>query len=105
MGNAHIGVFRKAAQSLVRPWALILGGCLYGVNIWVEYYRYVYLSPYAVRPTLYWVWILFVVVTLHQWSANFFCRSPDHLFNSYWRPTTFETTRTKLQMCEFCVYV
>jgi len=27
------GVFRKAAQSLVRPWALILRGRLYGANI------------------------------------------------------------------------
>jgi len=43
----------------------------------------------------YWVWVLFVVVTLHQWSANVFYRGPDHLFNSYWRPTTFETTRTE----------
>jgi len=34
-----IGVFRKSAQSLVRPWALIFGGRLYGANIWVEYYR------------------------------------------------------------------
>jgi len=50
MGNAHIGVFRKAAQSLIRPWALILGGRLDGTNIWVDYYQYVYLSP---RPTLY----------------------------------------------------
>jgi len=25
-----------------------------------------------VRPTLYWIWILFVDVTLHQWSENFF---------------------------------
>jgi len=33
MGNAHIGVFRKAAQSLIRPWALILGGRLDGTNI------------------------------------------------------------------------
>jgi len=47
----------------------------------------------------YWVWILFLVVTLHQWSANFFYRGPDHLFNSYWRPSIFETTRTK------CVHV
>ena len=79
-------VFRKSAQSLVCPWALILGGRLYGANIWVECRYYLYLSPYMVRPTLYWVWILFVVVTLHQWSANFFYRSADHLFNSYWRP-------------------
>ena len=43
----------------------------------------------------YWVWILLVVVTLHQWSANFFYHSPDHLVHSSWRPTTFETTRTK----------
>ena len=56
----------------VRPWALILGGRLYGANIWVEYRYYLYLSPYTVRPTLYWVWILFVVATLYQWSANFF---------------------------------
>jgi len=27
------GVFGKAAQTLVRPWALILGGRLYGANI------------------------------------------------------------------------
>jgi len=27
------GVFRKAAQSLVRPWTLILGGRLYGAKI------------------------------------------------------------------------
>ena len=47
------GFFRKASQSLVRPWALILGGRLYGANVWVEYYRYLYLSPYTVRPTLY----------------------------------------------------
>jgi len=33
------GVFRKASQSLVRPWALILGGRLYGANICVEYDR------------------------------------------------------------------
>jgi len=32
----------------------------------------------------------------HLWSsANFYYRGPDHLCNSYWRPTTFETTRTK----------
>jgi len=37
--TAYTGVFRKADQSLVRPWALILGGRLYGANIWVEYYR------------------------------------------------------------------
>jgi len=43
----------------------------------------------------HWVWILFVVVSLHQWSANFFLSRPDHLFNCYWRPTTLETTRTK----------
>ena len=35
----HTGVFRRAAQSLVRPWALILGGRLYGASIWVEYHR------------------------------------------------------------------
>ena len=29
----HTGVFRRAAQSLVRPWALILGGRLYGASI------------------------------------------------------------------------
>ena len=51
------GVFRKAAQSLVRPWALILGGRSYGANISVEYY--LYLFPYTVRPTLYRVWKLF----------------------------------------------
>jgi len=45
------GVFWKAAQSLVRPWALILGGRLYGAKISVEYY--LYLFPYTVRPTLY----------------------------------------------------
>jgi len=28
--KSDTGVFRKAAQSLVRPWALILGGRLYG---------------------------------------------------------------------------
>jgi len=55
----------------VRPWALSLGGRLYGANIWVEYRYYLYLSPHTVRPTLYWVWILFVV-TLHQCSENFF---------------------------------
>ena len=68
----HTGVFRKSTQSLVRPWVLILGGRLYGANIWVEYRYYSYLSPYTVRPTLYRVWILFVVATLYQWSANFF---------------------------------
>ena len=51
------GVFRKAAQSLVRPWALILGGCFYGAKISVEYD--LYLFPYTVRPTLYGVWKLF----------------------------------------------
>jgi len=45
--------FSESCQSLVRPWALILGGRLYGTNIWVEYYRYLYLSPYTIRPTLY----------------------------------------------------
>ena len=50
-------VFRKAAQSLVRPWALILGGRLYSAKISVEYY--LYLFPYTVRPTLYRVWKLF----------------------------------------------
>jgi len=45
------GVFRKAAQSLVRPWVLIFGGRLYGAKISVEYY--LYLFPYTVRPTLY----------------------------------------------------
>jgi len=44
-------IFRKAAQSLVRPWALILRGRLYGANISVEYYSYLF--PYTVRPTLY----------------------------------------------------
>ena len=39
LGKQSTGVFRKAAQCLVRPWALILGGRLYGANIWVEYYR------------------------------------------------------------------
>jgi len=29
----HTGVFRRAAQSLVRPWALILGWRLYGASI------------------------------------------------------------------------
>ena len=47
----------------------------------------------------YWVWILFVVVTLHQWSANFFYHGPYHLFNRYWRPTTFETLRSFVWMC------
>ena len=69
-GPNTTGAFRKA-QSLVRPSALILGGRLYGANIWVDY-RYYFLSRYTVRPTLHWVWILVVVVTLHQWSANFF---------------------------------
>jgi len=45
------GVFRKAAQSLVRLWALVLGGRLYGAKISIEYY--LYLFPYTVRPTLY----------------------------------------------------
>jgi len=53
----HTGVFWKAAQSSVRPWALILGGHLYGAKISVEYY--LYLFPYTVRPTLYRVWKLF----------------------------------------------
>jgi len=70
--NKSTGVFRKSSQSLVRPWALILGGRIYGANIWVEYRYYLYLSRYTVRPTLYWVWILFVVVILHQRSANVF---------------------------------
>jgi len=39
------GVFRKAAQFLVHPWALILGGRLYGVKISVEYD--LYLFPYT----------------------------------------------------------
>jgi len=57
--------------------------------------------------------VLFVPVTLHGMSNvvlslnticryqltpvvdKLFYRGPDHLFNSYWRPTTFETTRTK----------
>ena len=72
-----------------------LGGPWYGANIWVQYRYYLYLSLYTVLPPLHWVWILFVIVTLHQWSANFFYRGPDHLFNSYWRPTTFAITRTK----------
>jgi len=70
-GPNTTGVFRKAARSLVRPWALILDGRIYGANIWVEYWYY-FLSRYTVCPTLYWVWILFAVDTLHQWSANFF---------------------------------
>ena len=49
--QSDTGVFRKAAQSLVRPWALILGGRLYGAKISVEYD--LYLFPYTVRPTLY----------------------------------------------------
>ena len=72
IGLIYTGVFRKSAQSLVRPWALILGGRLYGANIWVEYRYYLHLSPHTVRPTLYWFWILFVDVTLHQHSENFF---------------------------------
>jgi len=27
--------------------------------------------------------------------GKLFYRRPDHLFNRYWRPATFETTRTK----------
>ena len=54
LGKQSTGVFRKAAQCLVRPWALILGGRLYGANIWVEHY--LYLLPYTVCPTSYWVW-------------------------------------------------
>ena len=30
--NLAIGVFRKAVQSLVRPWALFSGGRLYGAK-------------------------------------------------------------------------
>ena len=55
--NAQYRGFRKAAQSLVHPWALILGGPLYGAKISVEYD--LYLFPYTVRPTLYRVWKLF----------------------------------------------
>ena len=50
-------VFRKAAQSIVCPWALILGGRLYGGKISVEYYLYLIL--YMVRPMLYGVGKLF----------------------------------------------
>jgi len=35
VSHFNTGVFRKAAQSLVCRWALILGGRLYGANIWV----------------------------------------------------------------------
>ena len=45
----NTGVFRKAAHSLVCPWALILGGRLYGAKISVEYY--LCLFPYTVRLT------------------------------------------------------
>jgi len=31
--NSSTGVFQKATLSLVRPWALILGGHLYDANI------------------------------------------------------------------------
>jgi len=51
MYDPYTGVFRKATQSLVHPWALILGGRLYGAKISVEYY--LYLFPYMVRPMLY----------------------------------------------------
>ena len=50
----NTGVFRKSAQSLVRPWELISGGRLYGANISVEYY--LHLLPYTVRPMLCRVW-------------------------------------------------
>jgi len=49
----HTGVFQKTAQPLVWPWALILGGRLYGAKISVEYY--LYLFPHKVRQTLYTV--------------------------------------------------
>ena len=82
-GSNTTGVFRKATQSLVRPWALILGGRLCGANIWVEY-RYYFLSRYTVRLTLYWVWILFAGCHLTPVVGKHFYRGADHLFNSYW---------------------
>jgi len=57
LANSATGVFRKAAQSLVRSRALILGGRLNGAKISIEYY--LYLFPYTVRPTLYRIWKLF----------------------------------------------
>ena len=60
---------------------------------------------------LSWIPVLFVPATLHSTSnvilnticrwhltpvvGKLFYRGPDHLFNSYWRPTTFKATRTK----------
>jgi len=62
--SAHTGVFRNAAQSLDRPWALILGGRLYGAMISVEYCFYLF--PYTVCPTLYRVWKLFRYLCLRS---------------------------------------
>jgi len=96
--HPNTGVFRKPAQSLIHPWALILGGRLYGANIWVEYYRTglctCRLTRYVQR---YMVLSLNTVCSCHLTPVvgKLFHRGPDHLFNSYWRPTTFETTRTK----------
>jgi len=71
------GVFRKAAQALVRPCALILGERLYGAKISVEYY--LYLFPYTVRPTLYRVWKLFRYLCLR--SRLYCAPNMDYTYN------------------------
>ena len=76
LGSSEVPVFRKAAQSLVRPWALILGGRLYGAKISVE--NYLYLFPYTVRPTLYRVWKLFRYLCLR--SRLYCAPNMDHTY-------------------------
>jgi len=86
------GVFRKVAKSLVRSCAHIWSGRLYGANISVEYYRTgictCHLTRYVQRNT---VLSLNTICSCHLTTVigKLFYHGLDHLFNSYWRPTTF----------------